>query len=126
MNRPTLISLKVLVWLACLYPVAMLAFARVPNRPVTILDREYEAGTFLMPNIYLAHRRPETYPDPERFRPERFLDGQEPGGYSWLPFGGGVRRCPGASLAGAQISPLEREAEPRAVGLECVIIHNEP
>jgi cytochrome P450 len=47
----------------------------------------------------VIHQDPEVYPDPEAFSPERFLDGNDPGGYSWLPFGGGVRRCPGASLA---------------------------
>ncbi len=81
-----------------IYPVAMLAFARVPNRPVTILDREYEAGTFLMPNIYLAHRRPETYPDPECFRPERFLE-RTFSPHEFLPFGGGNRRCIGLAFA---------------------------
>jgi cytochrome P450 family 135 len=56
------------------------------------------AGTRVAPNIYLTHRRPDVYPEPERFRPERFLDGG-PDTYSWIPFGGGIRRCLGASFA---------------------------
>ena len=44
------------------------------------------------------HRRPDIYPNPERFRPERFLE-QRAGTYTWIPFGGGVRRCLGAAFA---------------------------
>ena len=50
------------------------------------------------PSIYLLHRRPDIYPDPTAFRPERFLD-RAPGTYEWIPFGGGTRRCLGASFA---------------------------
>ncbi|MFA9270329.1 MAG: cytochrome P450 [Baekduiaceae bacterium] len=57
------------------------------------------AGTTVIIPMAVIHRDPDVYPDPDAFRPERFLDGNDPGGYSWLPFGGGVRRCPGASLA---------------------------
>ena len=56
------------------------------------------AGSTLMVSIYLVHNDPETYPEPERFRPERFLDGT-PDGAAWIPFGGGVRRCLGARFA---------------------------
>jgi cytochrome P450 family 135 len=55
-------------------------------------------GTLLAPSIYLVHRRPDVYPEPRAFRPERFLE-NGPETYSWLPFGGGVRRCVGASFA---------------------------
>jgi cytochrome P450 len=51
-----------------------------------------------MPCIFLLHRNPEVYDTPDEFRPERFLDGQ-PATYAWIPFGGGVRRCLGASFA---------------------------
>jgi cytochrome P450 len=47
----------------------------------------------------VIHADPAVFPEPGEFRPERFLDGNDPGGYEWLPFGGGVRRCLGASLA---------------------------
>jgi cytochrome P450 family 135 len=55
-------------------------------------------GAMLCPNIYLAQRRADRYEDPEAFRPERFT-GQAPPGYGWFPFGGGIRRCVGASFA---------------------------
>ncbi len=57
------------------------------------------AETMVLIPMTVIHQDPEVYPEPQEFRPERFLDGADPGGYSWLPFGGGVRRCPGASLA---------------------------
>ncbi len=56
------------------------------------------AGVHIAPSIYLLHRRPDLYPDPTAFRPERFLE-RRPGTYEWIPFGGGIRRCLGASFA---------------------------
>jgi cytochrome P450 len=56
------------------------------------------AGTVIMPAIYLTHTRPELYPEPYAFVPERFLDGG-PETYSWIPFGGGTRRCIGGAFA---------------------------
>jgi cytochrome P450 family 135 len=56
------------------------------------------AGASVAPSIHLVHRRPEIYPEPERFRPERFLE-RPAGTYTWIPFGGGVRRCIGAGFA---------------------------
>ena len=48
--------------------------------------------------MWLAHTRPDEYPEPYAFRPERFL-GKAPSTYTWIPFGGGVRRCIGAPFA---------------------------
>jgi len=68
--------------------------------PMTIAGIELDAGTVVAPSVFLVHRRPDVYPDPARFRPERFLgDGPQGGTYSWIPFGGGVRRCVGAAFA---------------------------
>ena len=68
--------------------------------PMTIAGLDLPAGTVVAPSIYLVHRRAELYPEPERFRPERFLGANPQGGtYTWIPFGGGVRRCLGAAFA---------------------------
>ena len=56
------------------------------------------AGTGVLPSITLLHRREASFPDAGAFRPERFL-GAGPSGYAWIPFGGGIRRCLGASFA---------------------------
>ena len=56
------------------------------------------AGVNIAPSIYLLHRREDLYPQALEFRPERFL-GVTPGTYEWIPFGGGIRRCLGASFA---------------------------
>lgn len=80
-----------------LRPVISLV-ARFLRAPVEIGGWEIPAGVTVAPSIYLVHRRPDIYPNPERFEPERFLDAS-PGTYSWIPFGGGVRRCIGGSFA---------------------------
>jgi cytochrome P450 len=67
-------------------------------RPMEIGDWQLPAGTWIAPCAYLIHRREDIYPQPLRFQPERFLE-QPPGAYTWTPFGGGVRRCLGASFA---------------------------
>jgi cytochrome P450 len=56
------------------------------------------AGTDVTPAIWLTHTRADLYPEPFAFRPERFLQ-DAPSGYGWIPFGGGIRRCLGASFA---------------------------
>jgi cytochrome P450 len=60
---------------------------------------EFPAGTIVMAAIYLTHTRPDLYEDPYAFRPERFLGDGAPETYSWIPFGGGTRRCIGAAFA---------------------------
>ncbi len=71
---------------------------RLVAQPIEVGGWHYEPGVCLVPNAYLVHHDPDVYPDPYAFRPERFLD-QKPGTYSWIPFGGGRRRCLGASFA---------------------------
>lgn len=81
-----------------LYPVAMLGLNRLAKVPLTIQGYEFEAGTLLVPCIYLTHHREDLYPNSKQFKPERFLDRQ----YSpseFLPFGGGNRRCIGLAFA---------------------------
>ncbi len=67
-------------------------------KPATVGGWDYPAGVALMVTPYMTHHDPEIYPDPFIFRPERFL-GVTPGTYTWIPFGGGRRRCLGASFA---------------------------
>jgi cytochrome P450 len=76
--------------------------------PVEIGGYELPDGVSVTPCIYLIHRNPDVYPDPEAFLPERFLD-HPPGTYTWIPFGGGVRRCLGASFAQFEMSVVLRE-----------------
>jgi cytochrome P450 len=71
---------------------------RLLKAPMEIAGYELPAGVAVAPNILLMHTREDIYPDPFAFRPERFLE-QPAGTYTWIPFGGGVRRCLGASLA---------------------------
>jgi cytochrome P450 len=79
-------------------PVLPNAEPRLTKVPVTIGGFDYPAGVALIASAYLVHHDPEIYPDPHAFRPERFLD-NAPGTYTWIPFGGGRRRCLGASFA---------------------------
>jgi cytochrome P450 len=80
-----------------LRPVVPLV-GRVLQKPYRLGGYDLPAGTTVAPNIFLAQRNPDVYPEPDAFRPERFLDVQ-PDPVSWLPFGGGIRRCIGASFA---------------------------
>jgi cytochrome P450 len=72
--------------------------ARYLTTPLELEDRVLPAGVHVNPSIYLLHRHADLYPDPHAFQPERFL-GRSPGTYEWIPFGGGIRRCLGASFA---------------------------
>ena len=71
------------------------------KRPMRIGGHDLPAGVTVAPCSAIVHRRPEVYPDPAAFRPERFL-GVKPSAWTWLPFGGGVRRCIGATFAAAE------------------------
>jgi cytochrome P450 len=69
--------------------------------PWRLGDYAVPAGTPVTMSIMLIHHREDVYPDPYAFRPERWA-GQKPGTYTWIPFGGGIRRCLGAALAMAE------------------------
>jgi cytochrome P450 len=90
--------------------------ARRLREPVEIGGWLIPAGATVTPSIYLVHRRPDVYPEPEAFRPERFL-ADPPGTYTWIPFGGGVRRCLGAAFAqfemGVVLGELVKLTTPR-------------
>ena len=79
-------------------PVLPTSAPRLVMEEVEIGGWRYPPGCTLVPNAHLVHHDPAIYPDPYSFRPERFLDAQ-PGTYTWIPFGGGRRRCLGASFA---------------------------
>jgi cytochrome P450 len=72
--------------------------ARRLHAPLQVGAWTLPAGVMVAPNIELIHHRADLYPQPDEFRPDRFLDVQTET-YEWLPFGGGVRRCLGASFA---------------------------
>ncbi len=81
-----------------LRPVLPNAEPRLTKQRVRIGGHEYPAGVALLASAYLVHHDPEIYEEPYALRPERFL-GIAPGTYTWIPFGGGRRRCLGASFA---------------------------
>jgi cytochrome P450 len=85
-----------------LRPVISIVLRKL-TEPVEIGGYELPAGVSVAPCVYLAHRNPEVYPEPERF-----LD-NPPGTYTWIPFGGGVRRCLGASFAQFEMAVVLRE-----------------
>jgi cytochrome P450 len=80
--------------------------------PMEIGGRLLPAGVAIVPSIHLVHRRADVYPQPHEFQPERFLEqegGRAPGTYTWIPFGGGVRRCLGAAFAQFEMEAVLRE-----------------
>jgi cytochrome P450 len=90
------------------------------------------AGEMLAPCIWLTHRREEVYPEPYAFKPERFLD-NGPETYTWLPFGGGTRRCAGAAFAQLEMNVVMKaiaemvdmepaEPEPEHVGRRAIVL----
>ncbi len=75
---------------------------------VRMVKQRWQFGDYVVPantpvsmSIVALHHRPDVYPDPQVFRPERFVE-NKPGTYTWIPFGGGIRRCLGAALAMAE------------------------
>jgi cytochrome P450 len=85
---------------------------RTLTQPRTVGGWQLPAGIRVYPAIAVVHQRPDLYPEPERFRPERFLDGKAES-YAWLPFGGGIRRCVGAALAQAEMAEVIRAVATR-------------
>jgi len=90
-----------------LRPVIVLVIRKL-TEPVEIGGYEIPAGASLTPCIHLVHRNPAIYPEPDRFLPERFLE-TPPGTYTWIPFGGGVRRCLGAAFAQFEMAVVLKE-----------------
>ncbi|MGO9520746.1 cytochrome P450 [Mycobacterium sp.] len=92
--------------------------ARVAARPFAIGGYRVDPGTRIVVHIVAINRNPHTYEHPNEFRPERFL-GARPQTYAWIPFGGGVKRCLGASFSMQELitvlHTLLREGEFRAV-----------
>jgi cytochrome P450 len=87
--------------------------ARKLTAPASVGGYELPAGAFVLPAIAALHHRPDVFPEPEAFRPERFLDGKADN-YAWIPFGGGVRRCVGAAFAEYEMRTILREFVERA------------
>jgi cytochrome P450 family 135 len=83
-------------------------FGRKLTTPVHLGGYQLPAGVIVMPSINLVHNDSRHYPDPGKFRPQRFLD-QRPDPAVWLPFGGGVRRCLGATFAQVEMRTVLRE-----------------
>ena len=88
-------------------PIPNIIFREV-MKPVEIGGVRYEPGMLLWASAHLLHHDPAVYPEPEEFRPERFL-GTKPNMYSWIPFGGGRIRCLGAEIARAEMKCVLRE-----------------
>lgn len=80
-----------------LRPPVPLVLRRLRTR-LRLAGRDLPQGTTVAPCTLIVHRRADVYPEPDEFRPERFLDDRPPAG-AWFPFGGGVRRCVGAAFA---------------------------
>ena len=89
-------------------PPLPIAGAREVSRPFKLGKYELPADTLVAACIFLLHRHEKLFPEPDRFRPERFLEGQQPGKYEWIAFGGGHRHCIGASFSLLQMKIVLR------------------
>lgn len=81
-----------------IYPVALITFPRVVQKPVKLIGYELKPGKAVVGCIYITHHRDELYPEPKKFKPERFLE-RKFSPYEFMPFGAGARRCIGYALA---------------------------
>ena len=107
-----------------IHPVAMLTFPRQVKVPVECCGHQLSPGDLVLGCIHQLHQREDLYPNPDEFRPERFLE-RSFSPYEYMPFGGGVRRCVGTALAqyelkivlGSLLRQLRLEpVDPRPVG----------
>ena len=89
-------------------PVFVFAIPRAVAEPIEIGGYSHRPPTLLMPCVYLMHHDPDRYPDPQAFRPERFID-EDPPAPAWAPWGGGRTRCLGRHLATLEITSVLRE-----------------
>ncbi|HEY3866337.1 MAG TPA: cytochrome P450 [Solirubrobacteraceae bacterium] len=88
-------------------PVFLFTIPRAVKRPIEVGGWTYRPPAQLLGCIYLVHHDPEIYPEPHEFRPERFL-GSSPNTSTWLPWGGGRKRCPGLHLAMLEMKTVLR------------------
>jgi cytochrome P450 len=88
-------------------PVFLFTIPRAVKQPIEVGGWTYRPPAQLLGCIYLLHHDPELYPEPQEFRPERFLGSSE-STYTWLPWGGGRKRCPGLHLATLEMKTVLR------------------
>ena len=88
-------------------PVFLFTIPRAVKRPIEVGGWSYRPPAQLLGCIYLVHHDPGLYPEPHEFRPERFLE-SSPSTYTWLPWGGGRKRCPGLHLATLELKTVLR------------------
>lgn len=105
-----------------IYPITPTTFIRRLRKPMILAGYSFKAGTALMPATYIIHQRPDLYPDPKRFRPERFLERQF-APHEFLPFGGGHRYCIGSALA---MMELKLSIATLLADFELALLHSRP
>jgi cytochrome P450 len=97
--------------LRCRPPISLIN--RTLRQSWEVAGHRLPAGTDIAACIYLVHQRPDLYPEPDCFRPERFIEG-EPPRFGWLAFGAGIRRCLGAAFAELEMRKVLRAVLARA------------
>jgi cytochrome P450 len=80
---------------------------RLLHEPLRVAGYDLPVGTRVVASIYLTNHNPRVYEEPNEFRPERFV-GAQPDTFAWIPFGGGIRRCIGASFAMLEMKTMLR------------------